>query len=120
MTKFPNRLLAFAVLASASAVSQSQVTPTQTRGGLLYTTHCVACHTTQMHWRNDRLAVDWDSLKTQVRRWQGNAGLAWSEPDITEVSRYLNDTIYRYPAPTDRVGLATRPSSPTESGSTHQ
>ncbi len=112
MTNFASRLMVVALLAGSSALSYSQMTPAQTRGGLLYTTHCVACHTTQMHWRNDRLAVDWDSLKTQVRRWQGNAGLAWSESDITEVSRYLNDTIYRYPALTDRVGLVLRPQIP--------
>ena len=111
MTNFASRLMVVALLAGSSALSYSQVTPTQTRGGLLYATHCVACHTTQMHWRNDRLAVDWDNLKVQVRRWQGNAGLAWNEADITEVSRYLNDTIYRYPAPTDQVGLVSRPKS---------
>ena len=112
MTKFPNRFTVFLLLVASSALSHSQKTPAQTRGGLLYTTHCVACHTTQMHWRNDRLAVDWDSLKVQVRRWQGNAGLAWNEADITEVSRYLNDTIYRYPTPADRVGLASLSKSP--------
>ena len=109
MSDFANRLVVVALLASFSALSYSQVTPAQTRGGLLYTTHCVACHTTQMHWRNDRLAVNWESLKAQVRRWQGNADLAWSEADITEVSRYLNDTIYRYPAPTVQVALVSRP-----------
>ena len=107
MTKFANRLTALMVLAGSSALSHSQVMPTQTRGGLLYTTHCVTCHTTQMHWRNDKQAFDWDSLKFQVRRWQGNAGLAWSGADITEVTRYLNETIYRYPTPADRVGLVT-------------
>ena len=106
MTKFVNRLMAVAVLAGSSALSHSQVTPAQTRGGLLYSTHCVACHTTQMHWRTDKQAFDWDSLKFQVRRWQGNANLAWSEADIAEVSRYLNETIYRYPTPADRIGLA--------------
>ena len=75
------------------------------RGELLYGIHCVTCHTTQMHWRNDRQALDWDSLKFQVRRWQGNAGLAWNEADIAEVSRYLNETIYHYPQLNDRVGL---------------
>ncbi|MEO6017696.1 MAG: hypothetical protein ABIP46_10595 [Polaromonas sp.] len=60
-----------------------------------------------MHWRVDRQAYDWDSLKFQVRRWQGNAGLAWSETDITAVSRYLNETIYRYPTLGDRVGLVS-------------
>ncbi len=113
MTKFMNRLSACAVLAVFSASSQSQVTPAQTRGALLYTTHCVSCHTTQMHWRNNKQATDWDSLKVQVRRWQANAGLQWGEADIDEVSRYLNETIYRYPNPADRVGLVSTHKSPS-------
>lgn len=67
----------------------------QGRGELLYNTHCVACHSTQMHWRDKRLVTDWDSLKTQVRRWQATAQLNWSEADIDDVARYLNDSIYR-------------------------
>ncbi len=50
----------------------------------------------KVHWRNNKQATDWESIKVQVRRWQGNTGLAWSNADITEVSRYLNDTIYKY------------------------
>ncbi len=38
----------------------------QTRGELLYSTHCVTCHTTQVHWRGNKQAYDWDSLKFQV------------------------------------------------------
>ena len=103
--KLQSRFLGFLVLAGASAFSHAQLTPAQTRGELLYSTHCVACHTTQMHWRTDKQAFDWDSLKFQVRRWQGNAGLGWNEADIAEVSRYLNETIYHYPQLNDRVGL---------------
>jgi hypothetical protein len=40
----------------------------QSRGQLLYTTHNVACHTKQMHWRDGRAARKWTSLKFQVRR----------------------------------------------------
>jgi mono/diheme cytochrome c family protein len=76
------------------------------RGELLYTTHCVACHSTQMHWRQKKLATTWDTLKAQVQRWQGVAGLDWSEVEVEEVARYLNETIYRYPEPA-RVGLLT-------------
>ncbi len=112
MTKLTNRLMVFSVLAFSSALSHSQVTPAQTRGGLLYTTHCISCHTTQMHWRNDKQAVDWDSLNFQVRRWQNNAGLQWGDADITDVSRYLNETIYRYPTPADRVGLVSPRDTP--------
>ena len=113
MTKFPNRLMAFSVLAVSSAFAHSQGTPAQTRGGLLYNTHCISCHTTQMHWRNDKRAYDWGSLNFQVRRWQNNAGSQWGDADITDVSRYLNDTIYRYPTPADRVGLVST-FSPTQ------
>jgi hypothetical protein len=31
--------------------------------------------------------------------------LAWSEADIVEVTRYLNDSIYHYPQTSDLVGL---------------
>ncbi len=87
------------------AQTPAQSTVQESRGALLYTTHCVACHTTQMHWRADKLATDWDSLQFQVRRWQGNAGLQWADADITEVARYLNDTIYQYPQTANRVGV---------------
>ena len=106
-------LLVFMALLGHGVVSHAQPLPVQTRGELLYTTHCISCHTKQMHWRNDKQAYDWDSLKFQVRRWQGNAGLQWGEADITEVSRYLNETTYRYPPPPDRVGLVSPDRSPS-------
>lgn len=89
-------LLAFLlVLAGAAAVHAQDAS--STRGQLLYANHCVECHTTQMHWREQRLARDWDSLKGQVRRFQGIARLQWSEEDIDAVARHLNETIYRFP-----------------------
>jgi mono/diheme cytochrome c family protein len=102
---FRKRLLAVAALAGVGVLAHAQAPPGATRGQLLYNTHCINCHTTQMHWRDDRQAHDWDSLKMQVRRWQGNAGLQWDEADIAEVARHLNDTIYRFP---DRVSVASR------------
>ncbi len=120
MTKLQNGIVVFFVLAGSSSLCCSQDTPAQTRGELLYSTHCVACHTTQMHWRNVKQAFDWDSLKFQVRRWQGNTGLAWSEADITEVSRYLNETIYHYPQTNDRVGMVSRQTSHSPKSSRDQ
>ena len=84
----------------------------QSRGELLYSTHCVFCHTTEVHWRGKKLATDWTSLCVQVRRWQGNAGLAWNEADIREVATYLNESIYRYEQTPDSLELgASVPSS---------
>jgi mono/diheme cytochrome c family protein len=68
------------------------------RGKLLYATHCHACHGTQIHWRDKRLVTDWTSLNVQVRRWQANTGLAWSDEDIAAVARHLNAVWYRFPA----------------------
>ncbi len=84
----------FAAVAVVLACSPAAVA--QSRGELLYTTHCIACHTTQMHWRDGRAATNWSSLAFQVRRWQGAASLGWSESDILDVCRYLNETIYRF------------------------
>lgn len=69
----------------------------ESRGQLLYTLHCIACHSTQIHWRNERKATDRTSLNAQVRRWQGNSGLQWTEEDVVEVALFLNETIYRFP-----------------------
>jgi len=67
------------------------------RGELLYSTHCIACHTAQVHWRDKKLATNWKSLKAQVLRWQNASGQNWGEPDISEVALYLNSRYYHYP-----------------------
>jgi hypothetical protein len=74
-------------------------------------THCIACHTTQMHWRDRKLVTDWPSLKLQVRRWQAAAQLNWSEDDIDDVARFLNDTFYRLQGGGKVAGLS-RPPAP--------
>ena len=110
-----------ALVAAASvtwAQAQPAPEPTPTRGQLLYTTHCIECHTTRMHWRNQRLARDWDTLKAQVRLWQGVASLGWSESDIDDVTRYLNDTIYQFPRQVSRLGRNTNFSATPLPGST--
>ena len=78
----------------------------QTRGELLYATHCVACHNEQMHWRDKKQVVDWPSLKAQVQLWQATALLNWTEDDVQQVARHLNDTYYRLAAPPAPGALA--------------
>ncbi|MBS0437240.1 MAG: cytochrome C [Proteobacteria bacterium] len=93
-------MFAFVALPALAAPPEA---PAPTRGELLYTTHCIACHNSQMHWRDKRLATDWASLQAQVRRWQGVAKLGWNEDDILEVTRHLNERIYRYAPSGDKV-----------------
>jgi mono/diheme cytochrome c family protein len=93
---WPVTILMCSLIAAAPARAQS-------RGELLYTTHCIACHTTEMHWRDNRSARNWAGLKVQVRRWQDAASLAWSDSDILDVAGYLNDSIYHFPQSADQV-----------------
>jgi mono/diheme cytochrome c family protein len=93
----------FAVSVLAGALMLAPAAQAQSRGELLYSTHCIACHTTQMHWRDKKLVTDWSSLKAQVRRWQGAANLQWSDDDIVAVTRHLNERIYRFEQTSDRL-----------------
>ena len=95
--------LAAAVEAPAQAPKQAQ----ESAGALLYSTHCVGCHTAQVHWRDGRRATNWATLQAEVRRWQSRVGLGWSDDDIAAVARHLNALHYRFPAP-DPVAAASR------------
>lgn len=68
----------------------------QSRGELLYNTHCVGCHSTQMHWRDGRVATDFAGVLFQVGKWQSANSLSWNEKDVLAVAEYLNTTFYRY------------------------
>jgi mono/diheme cytochrome c family protein len=69
-----------------------------TTGQMLYDAHCNACHSKEVHWRDGKIARDWAGLLAEVRRWQRNAGVAWSDEEILAVARYLNATRYKFPA----------------------
>jgi mono/diheme cytochrome c family protein len=97
LTHWTLTFCASTLMVLATGSSQAETTTPVTRGQLLYNTHCMACHDTQLHWRANKLADNWTALRKQVRRWQGVAKLDWSDEDITLVARYLNDTIYDYP-----------------------
>ena len=92
-----SRTMPAAAIVLFAALGLAPSAQAQSRGELLYSTHCIACHTTQMHWRDKRQASDWNSLKAQVRAWQATAKLGWSEDDVLEVARHLNDSFYRFP-----------------------
>jgi len=105
-------LLGTIVMVGIGAMAAASAAQTQSRGELLYSTHCIACHTSQMHWRDKRVATDWATLTLQVRRWQSAASLAWTEADVLEVASYLNDSIYRFeraPGPVSLLGQRPAP-----------
>jgi mono/diheme cytochrome c family protein len=91
-------LLACLVAGALHAASAQPVVPSA-RGELLYSTHCIGCHSREIHWRQKKLATDWTSLQAQVRRWAGNGGLGWSDEEIDDVARHLNSVHYRFATP---------------------
>ncbi|SDW98550.1 c-type cytochrome [Nitrosomonas communis] len=86
-------LLGLAVYPQAYAQAGSS----ETRGELLYLTHCINCHNTKIHWREKKIATDWRALKAEVTRWQSNMHLGWNEDEIKEVTHYLNAVYYHFP-----------------------
>lgn len=81
-------------IANAQAAEPVQAA---SKGELLYSTHCIACHSTQVHWREKKLAKNWSSLQAQVRHWEGFSRLKWSESDVEAVAEYVNKQHYHYP-----------------------
>ncbi len=88
--------LALCVCCGMSSLAQAGRAPDESRGELLYSTHCNACHTIVIHWREQKLVTDWKGLKAQVNRWQAYARLGWREEDIVDVALYLNTRYYNF------------------------
>jgi hypothetical protein len=84
------------IFCSMNALVQAQNISSESRGELLYSTHCNACHSSVVHWRKQKLATDWESLKVQISRWQAFSKLNWSEEDIADVALYLNIHFYNF------------------------
>lgn len=88
--------VALVLLGGVHVLAHAESKYNEPRGRLLYSTHCNVCHTSQVHWRDQKKVTDWNSLVTQVRHWQGIAGLNWTDDEIVDVAHYLNDMFYAY------------------------
>lgn len=72
------------------------------RGRLLYENHCQACHTSVVHVRDQRKAKSPAELRAFILRWSGELKLKWSDDELADVYRHLNNLYYKFPveAPT--------------------
>ena len=80
-----------------AATAEAHPAADMLRGRDLYQTHCIACHTAQVHWRDKSLVHSWEDLRRQVIRFERIAGQEWSEQEIDDVAAYLNRLFYQLP-----------------------
>jgi cytochrome c5 len=65
------------------------------RGRLLYENHCMVCHTSVVHVREDRKATTREEIRGWVERWQKELGLPWMSVDVDDVVEFLNNRYYQ-------------------------
>ena len=124
----PNRIkmsflacaLAFLAGCGAPASRPERAAADMMRGGELYRTHCNACHTAQVHWREKNLVRSWNDLRYQVSRWQRIAGQNWSREEIEDVAAYLNRIFYKAPCPVPGCGGPSAGGVPGSSDEQHR
>lgn len=65
------------------------------RGRSLYENHCMVCHTSVVHVREQRKAGSREEIRTWVLRWQKELGLQWEATEVDDVIEYLNNRYYK-------------------------
>ena len=65
------------------------------RGEGLYLNHCLACHESTAHIRENRRARTQSEVRRWVARWSVQLELEWGPAEVDAVTAYLNRTYYR-------------------------
>jgi len=86
------------LISLAGAVSSALAVDVE-RGRMLYENHCISCHESVVHIRNDRKAKSLGEVNWQIARWATERRLEWRYDEVREVSRYLNAHYYQFPQP---------------------
>ncbi len=80
--------LALLLLPAAAGAAEAD------RGRLLYENHCIGCHESVVHVREQRRAQSATALRAEVAARAKSAGLRWTAEDIDDVVRYLDRRYY--------------------------
>jgi mono/diheme cytochrome c family protein len=87
---------AFGVLLSCSMPASAGAE----RGRLLYENHCMGCHISTVHVREQRKSKTPAEVRAWILRWSAELKLGWSEDELADVYRYLNNRYYKFPIET--------------------
>ncbi len=92
-------LLLIAVIAAGGGIAYAQALPCSEAEELPAPASAAGYHDAQLYWRELEQARDWDSLKAQLRRWHQVANPGWDGAQIEEVTRALNQAVFRFAEP---------------------
>jgi len=70
--------------------------PEASRGKMLYSNHCHACHESNIHIRAQRKVKKKSDIGYWVNRWSTHLKLNWKQADRQQVIDYLNQTYYKF------------------------
>jgi len=91
--------LVFAILAlliSGMGAGHAQQPGNYLRGHDLYGNHCIECHESVVHVREDHKAKSIEEIEAFIIRWSSYRNLSWNREDISDVLHYLNTRYYKY------------------------
>ena len=66
------------------------------RGQALYENHCKSCHEDWAHTRDGSRIFNQSELRNRVAAWSIHSGLGWSDEEIDDVTRFLNQQYYNF------------------------
>jgi len=66
------------------------------RGQLLYENHCMSCHESVVHIRENRRAGALGEIYWQTTRWAVTQQLEWRYEEVRDVAQYLNNQFYKF------------------------
>ncbi len=77
-------------------IKVDEITPNQPRGQLLYEHHCLKCHESNIHIRDNRKARKLEDVQSWIIRWQTHEKLNWGKSEIDAVTEHLLDQYYKF------------------------
>ena len=85
----------FAMVLIAAFPKDVQAADTE-RGKLLYENHCMSCHESVVHIRENRRAGALGEIYWQTTRWAVTQQLEWRYEEVRDVAQYLNNQFYKF------------------------
>ncbi len=79
-----------------TGVGRAQQQSSYLRGYHLYENHCIECHDSVVHVRENRKAQSLTEIEAFIVRWSKYRQLSWNQEDINDVLHYLNMQYYKY------------------------